>query len=95
MPFQAEKRPYNRKDVMAFPGFKPGVYAIFKDSTVLFVGNSGDIKARMLRHVNGDNPNLTANEPNFWTAEVMAGAGQTNIEARQKALIDEFKPVFN
>jgi hypothetical protein len=93
MPFQGEKRPYNRKDVMAFPGFRPGVYGIFKEGVALFVGNSGDIKARMLRHVNNDNPNITANEPNIWYAEIMAGAGQARIEERQKQLIAEYTPV--
>lgn len=93
MPFQGEQRPYNRKDVMAFPGFRPGVYGIFKDGIALFVGNSGDIKARMLRHVNNDSPNITANEPNIWYAEIMAGAGQARIEERQKQLIAEYTPV--
>ena len=92
MPFQGEKRPYNRKEVMAFPGFRHGVYGVFKDNVALFVGNSGDIKSRMLRHVNGDNPDITANAPNVWFAEIMAGAGQAAIEARQKQLVEEYKP---
>ncbi len=94
MPFQGDNRPFSRKDVMAFPGFRPGVYGIFKDNTALFVGNSGDIKARMLRHVNNDNPNITASGPNLWMAEIMAGAGQAKIEERQKQLIDEYKPTW-
>lgn len=91
MPFQGEKRPFNRKDVMAFPGFKAGVYGIFKDNGALIIGSSGDIKARVMRHVNGDNVDLTASQPNFWAAEPVSG-GQAALDARQKQLVDEYKP---
>ncbi|MBI4201527.1 MAG: hypothetical protein HY532_00230 [Chloroflexi bacterium] len=93
MPFEGDKRPYERKDVMAFQGFRPGVYGIFKDNIALYIGNSGDIKTRVLRHLSNDNPDITANQPNGWFAEIMAGAGQAKIEERQKQLIEEYKPI--
>ncbi|MBI4340020.1 MAG: hypothetical protein HY680_08730 [Chloroflexi bacterium] len=92
MPFQGDMRPYTRKDVLAFPGFRPGVYGLFRDNAPVFIGASGDIKTRVLRHLANDNADITASGPNLWVAEPVTG-GQAALDARQKQLVEEYQPV--
>jgi hypothetical protein len=67
-----------------------GVYGLFKQGTWVYVGK-GDIRQRLLDHLNGDNPCITRQAPTDWVAEVIQG-DPTN---REKQLISELNPVCN
>ena len=66
-----------------------GVYGLFKGDTCVYVGR-GDIRARLLDHVNGDNPCITGQAPTHYVEEVTASHGP-----RERALISELNPVCN
>lgn len=67
-----------------------GVYglSINQDGWV-YVGK-GDIRQRLLDHLNGDNPCITRNGPTHWVDWVTG-----NMDAIEKALILELKPSCN
>ena len=50
----------------------------------------GDIRTRLLAHLNNDNPCITKASPTRWVSEVTA-----NYNDREKALILEFNPACN
>ena len=68
-----------------------GVYAIFKAGTWIYVGESGNIRARLLQHWNGDNRCITNQAPTGFQFELVAGEAQR--KARQDQLILALKPV--
>lgn len=90
MPFTTEMRPYTREDVLRLNPNQNGVYGIFRDSEAVYIG-SGDIRERLLAHLDGDNPCITENNPNLWTAVVFSG----DPTKREGELILEYQPVCN
>ena len=62
MPFTTEMRPYTRENIEALTPNQNGVYGIFRDTKAVYIG-SGDIRGRMLAHINGDNTCITQNLP--------------------------------
>ena len=66
-----------------------GVYGIYRDGAWIYVGR-GDIRARLLAHLNGDNPRITKEKPTAYVTEVTP-----NDETREKALIVELDPIAN
>ncbi|MGE5483449.1 MAG: hypothetical protein ACM3X4_00335 [Ignavibacteriales bacterium] len=66
-----------------------GVYGLFKQGVWVYVGK-GDIRQRLLDHLNGDNPCITKNAPTHYVAEVTR-----NADTREKELIVELQPVCN
>ena len=90
MPFvQQEPKAYTRS---AIEGLKPnqiGVYGIYRQNHWIYIG-SGDIRARMLDHFNGDNPCIAREQPTNWVAEVTS-----NYIQREKTLIVEFPTACN
>jgi len=83
-------RPYTRRDIESLDPNQNGVYGIFRRTIAVYIG-SGDIRERMLAHINGDNPCITRNTPNQWTAEVISG----DPTPREGALIREYNPICN
>jgi hypothetical protein len=56
MPFvQQTPRIFNRENVEALNPNQLGVYGLFKQGKWIHVGK-GDIRQRLLAHLNGDNP---------------------------------------
>lgn len=86
---QQTPRPYTRSDIERLSPNQMGVYGIFKAGTWIYVG-SGDIRERMLAHVNGDNPCINRERPTLWVSEVTA-----NYIQREKDLIRELTPACN
>jgi predicted GIY-YIG superfamily endonuclease len=80
---------FTRTAILALNPGQIGVYGIFNAQGWLYVG-SGDIRERLLKHVNGDNAVLTASGPTGCVGEVTA-----NYPAREKALILELQPKCN
>jgi hypothetical protein len=83
-------RPYTIENILILNPNQKGVYGIFRDATAIYIG-SGDIKERMLAHINGDNPLITQNTPNLWTAGVVLG----DPTEREGELIQEYRPTAN
>ncbi|MBA7665721.1 hypothetical protein ES703_73795 [subsurface metagenome] len=90
MPFTAKMRPYTKQDIESLNPNQNGVYGIFRSTIAVYIG-SGDIKERMLAHINGDNSCITANTPNQWTAEIVSG----DPTRRERELIQEYDPICN
>jgi len=66
-----------------------GVYGLFKPDTWVYVGK-GDIRQRLLDHLNGDNPCIVREKPTHYVAEVIK-----NADDREKELIKELDPICN
>jgi len=89
MPFiEQQPRSFNRAEIEALDRNQFGVYGLFHHHWV-YIGK-GDIRQRLLDHLSGDNPCITAQRPTKFFAEVNSSA-----DAREKALIMEFTPSCN
>jgi hypothetical protein len=64
-----------------------GVYGLFRQGECIYVGK-GDIRQRLLAHLNGDNPRIIRERPTHWVAEVTP-----NMDGREIQLIKEFRPI--
>lgn len=90
MPFpQQESRNFTRAGIEWLKPNQIGVYGIFKANQWIYVGR-GDIRSRLLDHLNGDNPLILAYGPTHYVAMVTA-----NDVAAEKQLILELHPVAN
>jgi hypothetical protein len=69
-----------------------GVYALYSGQDYIYIGESGDIKTRLLHHLNGDNPCINANKPSSFSYEV---SPEHQRVTRQNDLILEFRPLCN
>jgi excinuclease UvrABC nuclease subunit len=91
MPFpQQQPRLFTRASVESLNPNQIGVYGIFRQGTWLYVGK-GDIRQRLLNHLNGDNPSIIREQPTHWVDEVTIG----DPSLREKQLIAEFQPICN
>jgi hypothetical protein len=66
-----------------------GVYGIFRQDCWIYVGR-GDIRDRLLSHVAGNNPAITAQRPTHFVTMVT-----TNDVVAERQLIVELQPVAN
>jgi len=90
MPFsQQTPREFTKAGIEWLNPNQTGVYGIFRSGTWIYVGR-GDIRSRLLDHLNGGNPRITKEKPTHYVAEVTS-----NNEAREKTLILELNPVAN
>lgn len=87
---QQKPRPFARLDVEALRMNQTGVYGLFKENEWVYIGK-GDIRQRLLDHLNGDNPLIINRRPTHWVAELIAG----DPSARERQLILECKPTCN
>ncbi len=90
MPFPTQTpRVFIKTNVEALNPNQYGCYGLLKNGIVIYVGK-GDIRTRLLAHLNGENPRITRQAPNQWVDEVTA-----DMDNREKQLILEFNPVCN
>ena len=90
MPFpEQEPRPFTQANVQSLDPEQHGVYGLFKQDEWIYVGK-GDIRQRLLDHLNDDNPCITRENPTHWVGEITA-----NADAREKELIVELNPACN
>lgn len=90
MPFpQQAPRAFTKVNVESLTPGQTGVYGIYRQDRWIYIG-SGDIRERMLRHLNGDNPLITRWLPTGWVGEVTS-----NYVQREKDLILELSPLVN
>lgn len=91
MPFANQTpRPFIKSDVEDLKPNQIGVYGIFRSGKWIYVGK-GDIRQRLLNHLNGDNECITRQLPTHWVAELTNG----DPSEREKALILELQPTCN
>jgi hypothetical protein len=90
MPFpQQTSRPFTQASVEALTPNQIGVYGLFRTDAWVYVGR-GDIRARLLSHLNGGNPAITAQRPTHYVTWVTS-----NDEAMEATLILELSPIAN
>ncbi len=89
MAFTNPFRVFSYEDVLALNPDQYGVYGICRQGQWIYVGR-GDIRERLLAHLNGDNPCILGESPTHWVGEVTV-----NAVAREKQLIQELQPSCN
>lgn len=83
-------RVFTKNDVLSLNPNQVGVYGLFISGRWIYVGK-GDIRDRLLAHLNGDNLCITRSQPTHWVGEVIKG----DPSDREKELIFELNPVCN
>ena len=90
MPFPEQSpREFTKANILAINPNQIGCYGLFRQDQWIYVGR-GDIRARLLAHLNGDNACITQAGPTHWVDEVTS-----QDEDREKELIVEFDPSCN
>ncbi|OFX80136.1 MAG: hypothetical protein A2X20_00295 [Bacteroidetes bacterium GWE2_40_15] len=87
---QQQPRRFCRADIETINVDQIGVYGIFLQGIWVYIGK-GDIRQRLLDHLNGDNPKILSWKPTHWVAEVIKG----DSSMREKQLIVELNPRCN
>jgi hypothetical protein len=90
MPFpQQTSQPFTKAGIEWLSTNQNGVYGLFRSDAWIYVGR-GDIRARLLSHLNGDNPAITKERPTHYVTLVTS-----NDEVMEKSLILELRPIAN
>jgi hypothetical protein len=76
-----------RAEAIRFNQF--GVYGLFRQGLAVYVGK-GDIRQRLLDHLDGDNSCITSQAPTHFLIEVTS-----DMDARERQLILELQPFCN
>ena len=91
MPFiEQEPQDFNRGSIEHLKPNQNGVYGILRKNTWIYIGK-GDIRERLLDHLNGDNPCILSEAPTHFVAEVL----QDDPSSEEQVLISEFQPICN
>lgn len=94
MPFVPQTpKPFNRREVLSLNPGQPGVYGIFRHDRWVYVGQSDDIRSRLMEHLNGDNTCIVRQQPTHFVTELVRNSAQRTV--REKQLILELRPVCN
>jgi len=92
MPFaQQTPRAFNRVNIEVIRMGQLGVYGLFKEGVWVYVGK-GDIRKRLLDHLNGDNPCIVGARPTYWVDEICV---DPVMSSREQQLILECNPSCN
>jgi hypothetical protein len=90
MPFPDQQpRPFTKPEVQKLHVGQRGCYGLFNSSVWIYVG-MGDIRSRLLAHLNGDDSCITQWAPTHFVQEIT-----TNMDEREKELIRELSPKCN
>lgn len=91
MPFSNDKVfKFDRATIEWLSPNQGGVYGLYVASKNWVYVGKGDIRARLLAHLNGDNPCITGQRPTHFLTEVTP-----SMDAREKELILELNPSCN
>lgn len=82
-------KPFTQARVQQLRGGEKGCYGLRRGNTWIYVGK-GDIRDRLLAHLNGDNACITRERPTEWL-DVVTSA----MDEREVALIRELDPICN
>ncbi len=83
---------FTRPSILADAPASSGVYALFSSKTWIYVGETGDIRARLIQHLDGDNPCISRLNPTGFQYELSLSHQRV---ARQNALIVQLQPECN
>ncbi len=90
MPFPKQTpRAFNKTKVAGLNTGQIGCYGLYRANTCIYVGR-GDIRARLIAHLNGDNSCIKRESPTDFVSVVTS-----EDEAKEKRLIAELQPVCN
>lgn len=81
--------------ILANAPHESGVYAIFNAQQWIYVGESGDLQARLLEHLNGSDTtaiSIKSHNPTGFLFELVPAVARLG---RQNQLISELRPVCN
>ena len=84
--------PYNPASVRQNAPAASGVYGVFTAHEWVYIGESQDLQARLLQHLNGDNPCISTSGSTAFSFELVPVHQRA---ARQAALVLEFHPLCN
>lgn len=84
-------RVFTNQNIEALNPNQYGVYGIFKQSQWIYVGK-GDIRQRLLDHLNGDDLCILQFSPTHWVGELCT---DPTMSIREKQLIVELNPLCN
>ena len=90
MPFPKQGgRAFTRANIELLQPNQYGVYGLFRPDAWVYVG-MGDIRGRLLNHLNGDNPSITRERPAGYVTWVTSNAADA-----ERQVIHELKPIAN
>jgi hypothetical protein len=88
---QQTSRVFTRENIETLNPGQLGVYGLFKVGVWVYVGK-GDVRKRLLDHLNGDNPCIVGARPTHWVSEACV---DPVMSSREKQLILECNPSCN
>jgi hypothetical protein len=80
---------FNREAIESFNAGQTGVYAIYNARKWIYIGR-GDIRQRLLDHLDGDIPSIDTYTPTHFRAEVTGDSIK-----REQQLLREYMPACN
>ena len=86
-----EPRAFTKARVEKMKKGQIGCYGLSRQNVWVYVGK-GDIRDRLLAHLNGDNPCITTGKPTHWVDVVI---GEQDSHTWEKELIRELDPICN
>jgi hypothetical protein len=81
--------PFRRDEVEAIDGGQWGIYGLLRGETWIFIG-SGEIRGRLLAHLEGEPASVTRERPDRWVAVATPRA-----EEWTPKLIETYRPLCN
>lgn len=89
MAFAQNVGAFTRANVEALNPNQIGCYGLYRSDAWVYIGR-GDTRARLLAHLNGDNPCITREKPTSWVDVVTS-----DDAAEEKRLIIQYNPICN
>ncbi len=82
-------RGFTRREIQALNIGLIGIYGLYRGDTWIYVGR-GDIRERLLAHLNGDHACISRQVPTHWVATLTM-----DHEAMEKKYIRLYDPICN
>jgi hypothetical protein len=92
MLWAGNRLPWDRSAILLEVPNASGVYALWRHSTWIFVGETYDLQRRLLQHFHGSDPCILRQSPTSFGFELLS---PVNRLSRQRALVLELSPICN
>ncbi len=83
---------YNRQTISASVPARSGVYALCNAQQWIYVGETGDIQARLIQHLNGDNACITRSAPTVFQFDLVDANQRVAVQDRWIAQLGTMTP---